>query len=155
MSSTQQFVTLFEKDPNKAKGKEYLAHALKINDKDHDAWIEFAELFRKERKAKSAISCLKKAVEIDPTDAISWATMGKLAMAIKDAKSSVDYYSQAIKLDEMNVELLKSRRASFQLLGRPDLANEDAQTINELKKNAQGGHKAGAEMPDDEAYEDD
>ena len=155
MSTTHQFVTLFEKDKNKANGKNYLAQALKVNDQDHDAWADFAELFKKERKARSAIVCLKKAVEADPSDAISWATMGRLAMAVKDAKSAAEYYSQAIKLDEMNVELLKARRASFQLIGRPDLANEDAQTINELKKNAQGGHKAGAEMPDDEAYEDD
>ena len=155
MTSTQELLNAFKIDTNKNNGKQYLEKALKINDQDHDAWLDFAFLFKKERKATSAITCLKKAVEADPTDAISWTDMGRLAFAIKDAKNAAHFYSVAINLDEMNIDLFLARKSCYQMLGRPDLANEDALTIQELKANAQGGKKAGAEMPDDEAYEDD
>ena len=155
MASTQEILSAFNQDTNKSNGKQYLEKALKINDQDHDAWLDFAILFKKERKAASAIVCLKKAVEADPTDAISWTDMGRLAFAIKDAKNAAQFYSEAIKLDEMNADLYLARKSCYQMLGRPDLANEDTLTIQELKVNAKGGKKAGAEMPDDEAYEDD
>ena len=145
----------FQNDKIGVNKKLYLQKAWQINDLDHDSWIDFAALFKKERKAASAITCLKKAVEADPTDAISWIDMARLAFAIKDAKNAAQYYSEAINLDQMNMDLFVARKACYEMIGSTELAQEDAQAIQELKEQAEGGKKAGAEMPDDEAYEDD
>ena len=101
-----------------------MAQALELNDKDHDAWTEFAELFIKQRKARSAINSLKKQSKLIQLMRFFLAKMGKIAKTTKEPKSPIKFYSQTIKLDEMNLELFKSRRESYKKLGRSDLADK-------------------------------
>ena len=153
MTTTRHFIDLFEKDKN--NGKLYLEQALKVNDGDHDAWIELGDLFKEQRKARSAIRCYAKAVESEPIDPVTWTNMGNLAKKLKDYKNACEYFSRALDHNSLDTEALHGRRESYRHLGNLELAHKDDENFKELQKALQGENKAGGERADEEVYEDD
>ena len=109
--------------------------AIRFYPQDAGLWIGLGQIYLGQGRLEAAQSAFKKATRINPQDANAWINLGHFYRRDRRLSDAIIAYQQAIRLDPDNSSANSSLVASYRLLGKDDLAEEQRKHTQPIVEN--------------------
>jgi tetratricopeptide (TPR) repeat protein len=116
--------------------------AMRFCPEDADIRIKLGEIYLGQNRLEAALHAFKNATRVNPQNANAWINLGHFYHGEKRIPDAIIAYQHAIQLDPLNFLANSSLVASYHLLGKDDLAEEQRKRIQPMVESENEYNKA-------------